>query len=178
MRFVPHAIAHNLDKRKQFNDLYLSIGEMWYEHYEAIKDKEFIKKNVSQNVKVIGCFEEMIPSQNMESLLSDTLLLPISDNIWNQKTFYNKLVPNSTYILSIENPHFILGEGTQYSFVIKNRDTGHVPVIQKLPIIKNRHILFSTSSDPTNLDMRIYSGIAGEANNKSLKIDKITLKKL
>lgn len=164
------AIAGNPAKLLR-HDIYWDYRDAYaMEHPRKMDDRlcSIFEINVPNNYKVNNV------------LFDDGVLIKENANIWNSYSLpvANLLKPNTKYLIQINNSKLIKGECIFYQLSFKDDDANSSQLLKNIIINTSFCMAFEIKDKVPNIDVKLYSGEAGNSDNKSIEIDNIKLSEI
>ena len=149
----------NVTNNPQMIHDYLLVSELWRDHWELVSKTSEIIKNDSTIRSA---------SSHYSKKSFDVVIKP-KDDIFNHVILYDKLFPETNYIISITSIKEAKGVDL-ITFGIKDESKGYLVSSAAVSSNFNNKISFFTSKKTDNLNLRVYPNEPGKANDVGLSI--------
>lgn len=166
-------VERNFD-RKYIETVCVFLGELWRERYEVFYSKE--RTNMLSKRKVVSSYVgagEQIYGKIIAKY-EEFSIDPIN-YIWNNRKIDMILQPNTVYSLCIPEADNDSYGSEFYTVIIKDVQTGNVPLNHYCRTKGTINIIFTTCEDTSGMELRIYPGALGKSDNLSLTLKNLTV---
>lgn len=179
--FAIEYLIKNFEKADMYSDIYLIFNEFWYNHFRFVNSMKRKDQFIDQSISDIGCFPLKYSKEAFEKNTvyhgCDVTVPSSEHNPFNFKVIFNSFEPETIYELTLGGISITEGSCEEINVIIKNPDIDMILLQKKVSAFADSVIRFKTGKSTDNLEMRIYSGIAGSTQGIALKIQRCILVK-
>lgn len=176
--FALQALLQNGTNQKDFDSISIFLNELWHERFSLKFSKDISLRKISRaNTKInsVGNGNTIYAHKVLDI---PELIIQAKNDIWNRVMLTNKLLPNTVYRLNIKNSILKSGKASSFTILIRDMTLNYPSYITSCSIGKEIAVVFSTSNDTSNQELRLYPGEIYHSNDISILFEHISLSEI